>query len=324
MIERATSILPKDKPLVITSRLLNASRDLVWTVLTSPDHIKHFWGPDGFTNTIKSMDVRVDGEWRFTMHGPDGTVYPNRIIYRALDAPRFMRWEHDNGGEGPVDHKFIGEIELFEEGTKTRIELRMTEKSIAARDAVAVYAVPGGIQNLERLATYIAPLADEKLLFVIERSFPVSQQRLFEACTKPEHMVQWFAPKGMKTIKAEQDLRPGGTYHYGLSSGQGQEMWGIITYREITPHTRLVYAQSFSDQDRNITTHPMAPTWPQEMVTVFEFISEGAKQTRLKISWTYAGTDDAEAATFVAAHDGMRGGWTGSLDGLTEYLATHL
>jgi hypothetical protein len=46
-----------------------------------------------------------------------------------------------------------------------------------------------------------------------------------------------------------------------------------VTYREITPRSRLVYAQSFSDKDRNITRHPMAPNWPQEMVTMFEFIN---------------------------------------------------
>jgi uncharacterized protein YndB with AHSA1/START domain len=42
--------------------------------------------------------------------------------------------------------------------------------------------------------------------------------------------MQWFAPPGMKTVKAEQDFRPGGVYHYGLSSGQGNEMWGRVTY----------------------------------------------------------------------------------------------
>jgi uncharacterized protein YndB with AHSA1/START domain len=323
MIERAQSSLPEDKPQIITSRLMNAPRELVWKVLTTPEHLKHFWGPDGFTNSYTSYDLRVGGEARFTMHGPDGTDWPNRMVFLAVEPPRLLRWKHDNGGEGEVNHQFTGELELVAEGSKTRVELRMTEKDIASRDAVAPYAVPGGIQNLERLASHVAPLADEKLLFVIKRSFPVSRQRLFEACTKPEEMAQWFAPKGMTTIRADQDLRPGGTYHYGLSSGTGQEMWGIVTYREITPHSRLVYAQSFSDKNRNITTHPLAPTWPQEMVTVFAFIPEGPKQTRLEVSWTYAGTDDAEIETFKAAHDGMRGGWTGSLDGLTEYLSRH-
>ncbi len=315
--------LPADSPMIITTRMIAAPRDLLWKVLTTPEHLKHFWGPDGFTNTYKSFDLREGKEARFTMHGPDGTNWPNRLVFLTIDPPRLLRWDHDNGGEGDVDHKFRGEMELTEEGEKTRVELRMFEKTIAARDAVAQYAVEGGKQNLDRLAAYVAPMAEEKNLFAIERSYPVSQERLFRACTDAKEMAQWFAPPGMTTIKAEQDLRPGGIYHYGLTSGQGNEMWGKVTYKEITPSNRLVYRQSFSDPQGGLTRHPMAPTWPMEMLTIMDFISEGEKQTRLKISWIYAGVDDAEGETFRAAHAGMNGGWTGTLDGLYAYLTSN-
>jgi uncharacterized protein YndB with AHSA1/START domain len=316
----AHATLPKDKPQIITTRLIAAPRELVWKVLTTPEHLKHFWGPDGFANTFKTFDLHVGYEARFTMHGPDGTDYPNRFVFLAIEPPRLLRYDHDNGGEGDFDHKFLGEIELTEEAGKTRIELRMTESSMAARDAIAGYAVEGGRQNLDRLAAYVAPLADSKNCFVIERVFPVSQERLFRACTDVKEMSQWFAPAGMKTIKAEQDLKPGGTYHYGMASGQGNEMWGMVTYKEITPNSRLVYRQSFSDPKGRLTRHPLAPNWPMEMLTVMEFVPEAEKQTRLKISWTYAGIDDAEGETFRSAHDGMNGGWTGTLDALYAYL----
>jgi uncharacterized protein YndB with AHSA1/START domain len=316
------TILPEDKPQIITTRLIAAPRKLVWKALTTPEHLKHFWGPDGFTNTFRTYDLRVGGQALFTMHGPDGTDWPNRFIFLTVDPPRLLRWDHDNGGEGPVDHKFVGELELTDEAGKTRIELRMTESSIAARDAVAQYAVAGGQQNLDRLAAFVAPMADEKNRFVIERSFPVSQARLFKACTDVNEMMQWDAPGGMTTIKAEQDLRPGGTYHYGLASGDGNEMWGKVTYKEITPPSRLVYLQSFSDAQGGLTRHPMAPQWPLEMVTVMEFIPEGEMQTKLKISWVYAGIEDSEGETFRAAHDGMKGGWTGWFDSLAAYLST--
>ncbi len=321
MSNLAFTTLPKDKPQIITERLLNAPRELVFKVLTEPEHFKHFWGPDGFSNTIKQMDVRPGGQLLFTMRGPDGTEYPNRIIYRTVTPPSYLAWDNDGGEDDPSGHRFFGELELFAEGNKTRIQLRTTISSIAARDEIAKFAVAGSIQNLERLAAYVAPMAAEKNLFVIERSFPVSQQRLFEACTRVEDMKQWFAPAGMATIKASQDFRPGGTYHYGLATPQGQEMWGLITYKEITPNSRLVYLQSFSDKDGGITAHPMSPTWPKEMVTIFEFIPQGAKQTKLKISWIYAGIDNTEASTFHAGHDGMTGGWTGSLDALQKYLS---
>jgi uncharacterized protein YndB with AHSA1/START domain len=322
MTSLSKTILPEDKPQIITTRLLAASRELVWKVLTTPEHFKQYWGPDGFRNTIKEMNVKVGGQILFTMHGPDGKDWPNRIVYRELDPPRYMKWFHDNGGEGDVDHKFIGEIELFDEGKdKTRIELRLNEESMANRDNLVSFgATEGGRQNLDRLAAYVAPMVDEKNRFVIERVFPVSQARLFEVATKVEHMKQWFAPPGMKVIKAEQDLKPGGTYHYGLAGPDGGEMWGKVTYTEVTPPSRVVYLQSFSDKDGGISRHPMAPTWPLEMVTIFDFIAEGEKQTKLRITWIYAGIDDAEANTFRGAHDGMNGGWTGTLDALYAYV----
>ncbi len=316
----ASTILPADKPQIITTRWLNAPRELVWTVLTTPEHIKHFWGPDGFTNSIQQMDVKVGGQWLFTMHGPDGKDWPNRIIYRTVTPPSYLAFDHDGGEDDVSGHRFLGEIELFEQGNKTRIELRMTEPTMEARDAVAQYAVEGGRQNLERLAAYVAPMVNPLNKFVIERSFPVSQQRLFEACTKIEHLKEWMSPAGTKVIKATQDLKPGGTYHYGIATPDGKEMWGMVHYKVITPYWQLVFAQNFSDKDSGVATHPMAPDWPKEMETVFDFVPEGDKQTRLRITWINAQVSDAEAATFAGAHDDMRQGWTGSLDSLDSHL----
>jgi uncharacterized protein YndB with AHSA1/START domain len=159
MSNLAQTILPADKPQIITTRLLDASREEVWKVLTTPDDIKHFWGPDGFTNTIRIMEVKVGGQWLFTMHGPDGKDWPNRIIYRTVTKPSYLGWDHDGGEDDPDGHRFFGELELFSEGKQTRIELRVNEQSMAARDAVAKFAAEGGRQNLERLAAYLAKQA---------------------------------------------------------------------------------------------------------------------------------------------------------------------
>ena len=58
--------------------------ELVWEVWTNPEHIKHWWGPDGFTNTITKMDVKNGGEGIFTMYEPDGNNYTNRTIFREV------------------------------------------------------------------------------------------------------------------------------------------------------------------------------------------------------------------------------------------------
>ena len=66
------------------SRVLNAPIELVWEVWTDPDHIKNWWGPNGFTNTISKMDMRENGEWNLVMHGPDGTDYKNKSVFNKI------------------------------------------------------------------------------------------------------------------------------------------------------------------------------------------------------------------------------------------------
>ncbi|HVM86623.1 MAG TPA: SRPBCC domain-containing protein [Puia sp.] len=51
------------------TRTLNAPRSLVWKVFTQPDHIKMWWGPQGFTNTIHRMEVQKGGHWSLPCTG---------------------------------------------------------------------------------------------------------------------------------------------------------------------------------------------------------------------------------------------------------------
>ncbi len=95
-----------------TSLLLNAPVELVWEVWTKPEHIKHWRGPNGFTNTITKMEAEADGEWISTMHGPDGKNYPNRTIFREVVRHKKIVHEH-------FDPNFIAIIEFEKQGDKT-------------------------------------------------------------------------------------------------------------------------------------------------------------------------------------------------------------
>src|SRR5665213_764963 len=97
MSRLAQVLLPADRPHIITTRVIAAPRELVWKALITPEHLQHFWGPDGFTNTYKQFDLRVGGQALFTMHGPDGTDYPNRLKFITVDAPRLLAFDQDYG-----------------------------------------------------------------------------------------------------------------------------------------------------------------------------------------------------------------------------------
>src|SRR6266545_2230370 len=103
--------------------------------------------------------------------------------------------------------------------------------------------------------------------FVISRVFDAPRDLVWKAFTEPERMQEWWGPKGFKVIASKMDLRPGGTYHYGMKAPDGSRMWGKFVYREIVRPERIVFVNFFSDESGNITRHPMSPTWPREMLS---------------------------------------------------------
>jgi len=144
---------------VIFSRLLDAPRELVWKVWCDPQHLLQWWGPAGFTTTTHEFSFVPDGEWRFIMHGPDGTDYPNLVVFREIEPP--SRLVYENGWDlpgSPLDFKVVVTFDAV--GTKTRLSLHMTFRNAEAyRTAVERYGVlEGGRQTLDRLAGYVGGL----------------------------------------------------------------------------------------------------------------------------------------------------------------------
>jgi len=156
--------------------------------------------------------------------------------------------------------------------------------------------------------------------FVISRVFNAPRELVWTCFTDPEHMKQWWGPKGITVPVATMDLRPGGIFLYRMDGPNGPPMWGKMVYREITPRDRIVFINSFSDEAGGITRHPMAPDWPMEMLSVITFEDEPGGKTRFTVRWSPHNATAAEVATFDANHDSMRQGWGGTLDKLATYL----
>ena len=99
-------------------------------------------------------------------------------------------------------------------------------------------------------------------------------------------------------------------------------MYGKVQYIKIDKPDMIIYTQQFSDENGNISRHPMAPTWPKTMLTTVKLVAEGPDQTRVAVTWEPYGKATAEEVdTFVNAKDGMAQGWTGSFDKLEDYIA---
>lgn len=133
------------------NRTVKAPIDIVWEAWTNPEHIVHWWGPNGFTNTIQLMDFREGGEWNLIMHGPDGTNYPNRSIFKEIIPFQKIVTEHFNP-------HFFTTVLFRSLGEETRIDWSLLFDTAEMRDIVikAHKADEGQKQNLDKLETFLS------------------------------------------------------------------------------------------------------------------------------------------------------------------------
>jgi uncharacterized protein YndB with AHSA1/START domain len=142
---------------IVITRVFDAPRELVYEAYTKPEHVVHWWGPRGFTNTIHEMDVRPGGVWRLTMHGPDGVDYPNRIDFtEVVPNERLVYLHRDDVEEG--GSSFHVTTTFADEGGQTRLTMTILFDTKEARDHVVENfgAIEGGNQTMDRLGEYLA------------------------------------------------------------------------------------------------------------------------------------------------------------------------
>jgi uncharacterized protein YndB with AHSA1/START domain len=77
----------------------------------------------------------------------------------------------------------------------------------------------------------------------ITRVFGVPARILFEAFSKPEHLLQWFGPKGYPLALCELDFRVGGKFRFAMKGPDGKLMTPFSgTYLEIVKDRAISYS----------------------------------------------------------------------------------
>lgn len=145
---------PEEDRQIGLTRVINHPVEKVWEVWSNPDHLKNWWGPHEFTNTITKMDMQPGGEWLLTMHGPDGTDYRNESVF--VEVIPFEKIVYDH----LIGPKFRG-IVLFEDlGGKTQIDWLMVFESreVMLRTVEVFNAKEGQKDNFVRMEAYLEEL----------------------------------------------------------------------------------------------------------------------------------------------------------------------
>ncbi|GAA1616022.1 SRPBCC family protein [Actinoplanes couchii] len=136
-------------------RVVDAPRELVFEAFTEVRHLSQWWGPAGFSTTTRAFTFAEGGVWEFTMHGPDGTDYPEWITWTEIVPPERIALLHGESATDP--NAFTSVLTFTAAKDKTWIEMRTVFPTKQLRDeAVERYgAIEGGRQTLNNLAAYV-------------------------------------------------------------------------------------------------------------------------------------------------------------------------
>lgn len=139
----------------------------------------------------------------------------------------------------------------------------------------------------------IETLADREL--VLTRLIDAPREKVFRCWTEPALIVQWFTPPPWKTIRAEMDVRAGGSSCITMQGPDGTEMPNPGVYLEVVPNERLVFTDAF--------TSAWEPSQKAFMVGTLTFEDEGGK-TRYTARVRHWSVADREAHEKMGFHEG--------------------
>lgn len=149
---------------------------------------------------------------------------------------------------------------------------------------------------------------------VITRVFDAPRDLVWKAWTDPEQIMRWWGPKDFTSPVCEIDLREGGKYLFCMRSPDGQDYWSTGTFEEIALMERIVYTDSFADEQGNVVPpshYGMGDDSPMDLLVTLTFEEEAGKT---KLTLRQSGFPEGEMGEQTEA------GWNESFDKLADSL----
>ena len=134
------------------TREFDAPRQLVFSCMTEPEHLTHFWGPAGTSTPLDTItaDARPGGTFATVMvNDSDGNTYPTSARYLEVDPPERLSWVEDRSGMTVT----ITFTEL--DGDRTQVEIEQTNVPAPMMEPANQ---AGFLTSLDRFAAHLARL----------------------------------------------------------------------------------------------------------------------------------------------------------------------
>jgi uncharacterized protein YndB with AHSA1/START domain len=143
---------------------------------------------------------------------------------------------------------------------------------------------------------------------VIERTFDAPVDLIWGMWTDAEHFKEWYGPDGATIPVAKMDVRVGGTRLICMevsTPGGPRQMWFGGEYREVVEHHLLVYTESMTDENGNVSS-PGEMGMPEDHPTTTEVrveLEDVGGRTRMVMTHAGIPADSPGAAGWEMAFD---------------------
>lgn len=84
--------------------------------------------------------------------------------------------------------------------------------------------------------------SDRELM--ITRVINAPRELVFEACTNPIHLTQWWGPNGFTTQTHHMEVAPGGMWLYTMHGADGIDYVNKVVYEEVVQPEKLLFTMS--------------------------------------------------------------------------------
>lgn len=106
----------------------------------------------------------------------------------------------------------------------------------------------------------------------LKKTFRAPIKLVWEAWIQPEHIAQWWAPKGMKLKIVEHNFKVGGQWKFSMPMQNGNEFISEGKYLEIVEHKKIVTTADFKPMTEGVVLHALFEAQGEETQFTFSVV----------------------------------------------------
>ena len=152
---------------IITTRIISVPCERVFSAWTDPILLVQWWGPNGFTNTFHMFDLKPEGIWDFTMHGPNSMDFNNTCVFKRIEPPSYLEFDHLK-----EMHFYKATVTFTEVPEGTRIDWTMRFNTAEELAPIRTFIESANEENMDRLEALLCEGAISKPNPVRAGNFP--------------------------------------------------------------------------------------------------------------------------------------------------------